>query len=410
MLHVVFVAPFFLPTTLRFVRAAAILPGVGLSLISQEPSERLPAELRARLLAHWRVRDALNPAELIPAAGELARRHGRVHRLIGALEELQVPLGTVRDHLGVPGMTEQTAKNFRDKSLMKTVLQRQGVPCARHRLIESAEQAHEFAEQAGFPLVTKPPAGSGSRQTFRLDRPEHLREYLAAYPPSPEQPTLLEQFLVGEEHSIETVTIGGKAVWHSPSDYFPTPLEVMREPWIQWCVLLRREAEDARYDAIKNAAERALQVLGMDTGVSHTEWFGLADGRVAISEVGARPPGAQFTTLISYAYDIDFYRGWAEVVILGRFDSPPRRFAAGAAYLRGQGGGRVRTIRGLDDAQRKLGPLVVEAKLPAIGQPASGSYEGEGYVILRHPETHVVAEGLSRLIRTVRVEMSGQQE
>ena len=30
-------------------------------------------------------------------------------------------------------------------------------------------------------------------------------------------------------------------------------------------------------------------------------------GGIAISEAGARPPGAQFTTLISYAHDCDFY-------------------------------------------------------------------------------------------------------
>ena len=44
----VFVAPFLAETTLRFVRAAAGLPGVALGLVSQEPAERLPAELRSR--------------------------------------------------------------------------------------------------------------------------------------------------------------------------------------------------------------------------------------------------------------------------------------------------------------------------------------------------------------------------
>jgi hypothetical protein len=34
--HVIFVAPFFLATTLRFVAGAARLPGINLSLISQD--------------------------------------------------------------------------------------------------------------------------------------------------------------------------------------------------------------------------------------------------------------------------------------------------------------------------------------------------------------------------------------
>ena len=62
---------------------------------------------------------------------------------------------------------------------------------------------------------------------------------------------------------------------------------------------------------IRAAGHRALAALGMGTGLSHTEWFRRADGSIAISEVGARPPGAQFTTLMSYAHDVDFYRACA---------------------------------------------------------------------------------------------------
>ena len=123
----------------------------------------------------------------------------------------------------------------------------------------------------------------------------------------------------------------------------------------------------------------------MDTGLSHTEWFRRPDGSVAISEVAARPPGAQFTTLISYAHDVDFYRVWARLVVFEAFDPPGRPFAAGTAFLRGQGRGRVQAIHGLERAQRELGELVVEAKMPRPGQPAAGTYEGEGYVILRQP-------------------------
>ena len=43
---VVFVAPFFLDTTLRFVDAVADLPGVRTGLVSQDPAEKLPQALR----------------------------------------------------------------------------------------------------------------------------------------------------------------------------------------------------------------------------------------------------------------------------------------------------------------------------------------------------------------------------
>ena len=107
----------------------------------------------------------------------LGEQLGPVQRLLAVLEQLQVPLAQVREHLGIPGMDVVTAGNFRDKAQMKTVLRAAGVPCARHRLARSATDAADFARLAGFPLVVKPPAGAGAKSTFRLDdrrRPERL--------------------------------------------------------------------------------------------------------------------------------------------------------------------------------------------------------------------------------------------
>ena len=129
-------------------------------------------------------------------------------------------------------------------------------------------------------------------------------------------------------------------------------------------------------------------------------------GSLAISEVAARPPGAQITTLISVAHDIDFYAVWCRLVIEEAFDPPYRRYAAGAAFLRGQGGGRVAAVRGLEEAQRAAGDLVVEVRLPRPGQPKASSYEGEGYVIVRHPETERVVQALRAIVSTLRVEMT----
>jgi hypothetical protein len=195
-------------------------------------------------------------------------------------------------------------------------------------------------------------------------------------------------------------------IWHSISHYFPGPLEVVREPWIQWCVMIPRETTHARYDSIRKAAPASIRALGMQTGLCHLEWFRRPDESVAISEVGARPPGAQFTSLLSYAHDLDFYKAWAQLMIHEEFPCPERKFACGAAYLRGQGQGKIHHVRGLDVIGKELGSMIVEAKIPQQGQSPSGSYEGEGYIIVRHPETSVVERALETIINNVRVELA----
>ncbi|MEX0708773.1 MAG: ATP-grasp domain-containing protein [Woeseia sp.] len=405
-MHVIFAAPFFMDATLRFIGGATHLPGVDLTLVSQDPAERLPADLRARIAGHWRVDDALDPQQLVNAARSLEARFGRAERFIATLEQLQVPLAIAREALGIEGLSVGAALNFRDKARMKTVLGGAGVPCARHALVGDRHAAHEFAARAGFPLVVKPPSGAGGKSTFRLDRASDLEVFLERFPPSPRAPTLYEEFVHGTEYSFDSVVIDGRPAWHSISRYMPSPLEVLENDWIQWCVMLPRDISGPEFQPIRRAAFEGLEALGLRTGLSHMEWFRLHDGRIAISEVGARPPGAQFTSLLSYAHDINFYRAWPHLMVFDEFDPPPRRYAAGAAYIRGQGRGTVKRITGLDEAQRRYGSIVVEAKLPQHGQPPSDSYEGDGYIIVRHPETHIVENALQQIVQLIRVELS----
>ncbi len=407
MKHVVFVAPFGMATTLRFVRAVASLPDVRMSLVTQEPAEKLPDDLRAALAGHWRAADGLDPDQIEKGARALAKSVAPVDCLVGTLEQLQVQLAQVRARLGLRGMTVDAAENFRDKARMKTALRNAGLPCARHKLVATKDAAMKFAAQVGYPIVVKPPAGAGAKATFRVDDAQAMSEAIDVSAPAVGREVLLEEFMVGEEHSFDAVCIRGRPVWHSLSRYTPTPLDVLRNPWIQWCVMIPRDVDAPKWDDVRRVGFRALEVLGQGTGVSHMEWFRKKDGGIAVSEIAARPPGAQFCTLISYAHDFDFYKAWARLVVFEEFDPPQRKYACGAAYLRGQGDGRVVAIRGLDELQKELGHLVVESKLPQAGQGPSGSYEGEGYVIVRHPETEVVEKALARIVSVARVEMRG---
>jgi formate-dependent phosphoribosylglycinamide formyltransferase (GAR transformylase) len=399
---VVYACPNFTANAVKFIDVLSGLSGARFALIAQEPSVLLPPDLQTRVSGFRQVTDVFHAETLTAAAASLAAELGPIHRLIGAVEALQVPLATARERLGIAGMGVEAALNFRDKQRMKELFRQAGLPCAHSRTVRSQAEAAAFAAECGFPIVVKPPDGAGSLSTFKVHNPAELDAALAGMPGTS---ALLEEFVVGTEHSFDTFSLDGRPVFHSLSNYYPNPLEAMREPWIQWQVVVPREVDAPQYDDIRQAAFRTLQTLGMDTGVSHLEWFRRPDGSLAISEVAARPPGAQILTLIGRAGDFDAINAWARLVVFGEFVPPQRRYAVGAAYLRGQGHGRVRGVHGLDVVQREVGHLVTDFKIPQIGQEAAGNYEGEGYIILRHPDTEVVRQALHRVVSVVRVEL-----
>lgn len=406
-MHVLFVAPTLSANTVHVLRCLAELAGVWLGVITHAPVDRLPPFLRGRLTGHYRVENALDPSQLITAVRAFQSDVGRVDRLLGFIEHVQIPLAIARDATGVPGMSEPVARNFRDKNRMKEVLRQHGLPVARQMRVQNDADARAFVREVGFPIVLKPVAGVGSVSTRRVTDDSDLQAALRVLRPSAANVFQAEEFITGDERSFETILVDGQPVWWSSTVYMNRPLEILENPWMQWCVLLPREGLDEVGQRFLNTDAAALRALGLHTGIAHMEWFVRPDGRPVISEVGARPPGASFMTMMSHAHGVDMWARWVELAVFERFSPmPERQYAVGVAYFRGQGtGSRVTAVHGLDEAQRRVGEWVVDRRLPEVGASRSESYEGDGWAMVRHPSTEVVKEALLTLVRTVHVEL-----
>ncbi|MFZ5444731.1 MAG: ATP-grasp domain-containing protein [Myxococcota bacterium] len=409
MRHVVFVAPHFLENTNRYVAAFSALEGLTLSVISRDAARAIPAALRARIAGHYQVRHVADAEQLATAVKFLARTVGPVDRLTGALEQLQLPLAQARALADVPGMRPEIARRFRDKDVMKEVLRAKGVPVAASRLVTSRIELERFVDDVGLPIIVKPRAGLGSRGTVRIERVDELAAYLeTSRGPTTQEPLQAEQFLRAREFTCETVTVHGQPVWRSGTRYFPTPLEVLETPWMQYCVLLPREVEPwTDFHPINAAALDALfgadrEVTG--TALTHMEWFLTADGKMYVGEVGARPPGVHIMPLMSLAHEADLIDRWAELISFDRFAPLERKWAAGAAFFRGQGRGeQVVEVRGVEAAKEKVAPWLVEYHPPRPGMARASGYEGEGFAIVKARSTEEVKRTLLALIETVQV-------
>src|SRR5262249_46245161 len=171
MRNVVFIAPFPLETTMRFVRAVGGLADVKLLGVLQETPRGEDAAL------YWdvvRVEDALDAAELVRGVELLRQRHGQPHRILGILEPLQVPLAMVRRPGpggsaggggarrggprragGVPGPDGPPGERSGDRAHIKAVRGGRGGRAARHKLLTTWADAEAFVAEVGLPIVLK---------------------------------------------------------------------------------------------------------------------------------------------------------------------------------------------------------------------------------------------------------------
>ena len=274
--------------------------------------------------------------------------------------------------LGLPGLRYAAAAGVRNKHRMREALERHCPDLnPPFRLVHTEAEALSTASEWGLPLIAKPPDANDSWNVALLTSPAQVAGYMrtaatwrcnsAGQPFSPG--VLLEGFIDGTEHSVETVQhpggaiqlmgITGKRLLGVEAGHFAEAgiLFPLRGPAVE---LLFHEVE------------RALQALRIDCGVIHTECR-LADGRVKILEVNPRLVGDMTGShMIELALGASAVQQVVEVA-LGHPVAwrPTRQAGAGKFSVCMPETGRFGGIENLEDVRRLPGVAAVRVMASA---------------------------------------------
>jgi biotin carboxylase len=355
--------------------------------VGDQPPAALPEKARRALAAYVQVRSLFDEAQAVrEIVAELNGR--RIDRVESNWEPLMLLAARLREALGVPGLTVEETVPFRDKEMMKRKLDAAGIRTPRHFAATTSAQCWEAAERIGFPVIVKPIAGAGSADTYRCDSPDDLRDALPRLAHVRE--VSVEEFVDGEEFTFDTVTIDGAIAYWNVAWYRPRPLIARTNEWISPQVIALRDVGAAQLAGGVKMGFDVIRALGFRSGFTHMEWYLKRDGEVVFGEIGARPPGAHQVDQMNYACDFDVYREWARAVTVGRFEvAIERKYNVATIYKRAQGQGRIQSIDGLDEIQRRYGDAIVWNTLLPLGAPRrnwKNTLVSDGFLMLRHPE------------------------
>ena len=352
-----------------------------------QPASSLPALVRRHLSDYLQVRslwDADSTATDI-------RQHFRGRQLdrIECLWEPGIMLAAqLRGHFGLPGLNVDQADRFRNKESMKRALDAAGIRTPRHVSADSVAAIWDAVQDLGFPVILKPIAGAGSADTYRIDDADDLR---AVLPRLRHVPTVsVEEFVEGEEYTFDTITIDGEIAYYNIAWYRPRPLIARSNEWISPQVIALRHVNQPDLSGGVKMGSEVIQALGFDTGFTHMEWYRKQDGEIVFGEIGARPPGAHQVDQMKFACDFDVFRAWGQAVTQRRLDIEyHRRYNVATIYKRARGVGRIQSIDGADELQRRFGEHVVWNTLLPPGTPRRDwrkTLVSDGFIMLRHPD------------------------
>lgn len=391
-MNVLMISPGYPAEMQHFTRGLADIGATVIGL-GDQPKGALPEVARSSVSEHLQVRSLVDEADVIARVHELADRIP-IHRVECLWEPYMILAARLRERLGLPGMTVEQTVPFRDKEVMKEVLDRAGIRTPRHGRATTVAECREAAERIGFPLCVKPVAGAGSADTYRVDSTAELERVLPALRHVPQ--VSVEEFIEGDDMTFDTICVDGEIAHYNICRYRPRALEAKQHEWLSPQTFALREVE---HPALANGRQMGFEVLtalGFQTGYTHMEWYRTADGEAVFGEIAARPPGVRTVDLINYASDVDTYRGWAEAVVHARWTQPiERKYNAVWLVKRAQGRGRIQRIEGLAPLLQEYGPWVCDVDLLPVGAPRrnwQATLVSDGMVFLRHPDLGTLEE------------------
>lgn len=302
--------------------------------------------------------------------------------------------------LGIPGPRLNVAA-ARQKDLMREAFRAHGMRVPRVRVVTDPDDAG-LPEHVRFPVVVKPVDYSSSSGVTLVDDEDGLPAALRlALSKSFRGACLIEEFIDGEEYSVEGIVAGGQAIALGVTRKFITAPPY----FVEVGHLFPAPIDVGRQHLLIEEARRAVEAVGMTSCSFHCELKVSGDVVVCI-EIAGRSGGDMIPELIHRASGIDLYA--AELAaILGEDPRPLCRpvtdLAAAVRFFQAAPGTRITwpsasTVRGTTLGEclvdlKHLYPWYVDA--PVL----NGSGRRLGYAILAGPAADVAVayEQASRL-------------
>lgn len=325
-MNFVYVSPHFPDNMWQYCRALK-QNGVNVLGIADTPYEQLTPEVQGNLSDYYQVDSLEDGEQLRRALGYFTWRHGRIDWLESNNEYWLNQDAWLREAFHIQtGPLPQDMPHYRHKSLMKQRYQQAGVKTAPWAMANSLEQALQFVEEVGYPLVVKPDQGVGAGGTYRIHNEPELRNF---FDHLPGQPYIMEACIFGEICSYDAlIDAQGQPLYETGNITRGNIMDFVNER--QDCVfyIVPQVAED-----LAELGRRCVIAWDVKSRAVHFEFFRLREDQPGIGqkgeliglEVNMRPSGGYSTDMINYAGSLDYYRMWADMICYNRVHLDPAR-------------------------------------------------------------------------------------
>lgn len=203
--------------------------------------------------------------------------------------------------LKIPGaLTEKQALLVRDKYYMKNFIRDIGYQCVEYKLLNSKEEAVEFAKKVGYPFIIKWRRGVSSIEVYKVSSEEELNDLEINYA---NERYMGESFCPWKIWCLDSIVLEGKVV-NNLYTWLPyTNLEFAEHKNCFAQIASGTYPANWKFLPQKLTSD-VVAALGVKRGFLHLEAFIDDEGNPTICEFAWRTPGDHMLSNYSRVYDI----------------------------------------------------------------------------------------------------------
>lgn len=368
-MNVIFISPHFPLHVHNFCHRLKTL-GANVLAIGDAPFDSLSEEVKRSVTEYYYLPSLSDYESVMRAAAFFIFKYGRID-FVESQNEYWLPLeARLREDFNIPGWKPKELDNIRRKSYMKQFYKKAGVKTARFHLISDEEGAVSFARKVGFPIIVKPDSGVGASDTYKITDEQTLKEMLPKLlPTDPLSPIyIMEEFVPGHIETFDgIVNEKGEILFFTGQVMAVTPLDMLNGAGenVSYTQPVEKIAD------LRRAGENTVKAFGLKSRFFHLEFFRLDEDKKGLGKKGdiigleanMRAPGGYILDKMNYAYDVDVYQIWAEMIMYGENRSfPDPRFHRYVTHF-GRGG-KASYLHTPEEIRNRFGSDILFENLP----------------------------------------------
>ena len=372
-MNYIFISPHFPHTYWQFCDR---LRGNGVNVlgIGDAPYDGLEAPLKAALTEYYRVDSLEDYDQVYRAVAFFAFKYGRIDWIESMNEYWLEQDARLRTDFNVTtGIQSDRIGFIKEKSLMKGLYLKAGIPTARQHVVSTRQAGRAFVDEVGYPVIVKPDVGVGATNTWKLESDADLEAFYDALPAAP---YVMEEFITGEICSYDAILDSRCEPLFESMTVWPPVMDIVNKD----LDLMYYTCPDVP-EGLRALGRRTVKAFGVDRRFVHLEFFRLTTPRKGLGRVGdfvalevnMRPAGGYTPDMMDFAHSTDVYKIYADMVAFDRRTLPEPSEHFYCVYASRKDGHTY--ARSHEDIMARYGAdMVMQEEMPPMNWPQMGRY------------------------------------